>query len=170
MMGTTALQKRKVPLRLKMRRCCHSSSVRTSTVAPELGMMVLPPTALTRISMRPHVSTVCCTTRATSTASSALPTRAWAVPPARRIPSIIRSTAAWLRSTPTTVPPSAPIICAVARPIPLPAPEIRATLSRNRIAVFPLSYLYTVCTGLLARMFSWPQLTTPRNFSDPIKI
>jgi len=51
-----------------------------------------------------------------------------------------------------------------------PVAETRATLSRNRIAVFPLSYLYTVCTGLLARMFSWPQLTTPRNFSDPIKI
>ena len=38
------------------------------------------------------------------------------------------------------------------------------------LAVFPLSYLYTVCTGLSARMFSWPQSTTLRNFSDPIKI
>lgn len=40
----------------------------------------------------------------------------------------------------------------------------------DRIAVFPLSYLYTVCTGLSARMFSWPQSATLRNFSDPIKI
>jgi hypothetical protein len=40
----------------------------------------------------------------------------------------------------------------------------------DRIAVFLLVYLYTVCTGLSARMFSWPQSATLRNFSDSIKI
>src|SRR5690349_22064679 len=50
--GTTACVNRKVPVRLKCRSCCHSASVRSSTEAAGLPMIVEPPTALTRMSMR----------------------------------------------------------------------------------------------------------------------
>ena len=164
-MGTTALQKRKVPLRLKVRRC-HSSSVRASTVAPELRMIVLPPD-----SVHQNINAATCRDgllhypcdvgRLQRIGHQAMGFTASAAYP---IHNLLNSDLVEVH--PTTVPPSAPIICAVARPIPLPAPEIRATLSWNRIAVLPLLYLYTVCTGLSARIFSWPQSTTPRNFSE----
>jgi len=51
--GATAWQNRNVPFRLNWISFCHSSKVSSSTEAPGLSMIVLPPTALTRMSMRP---------------------------------------------------------------------------------------------------------------------
>src|SRR5256885_1418593 len=69
--GATALQNRNVPVRLKWSIRCQSSSVSSSTSAAGFAMIVLPPTALTRMSMRPCSSTTRLTTPATWAASSA---------------------------------------------------------------------------------------------------
>ena len=65
MTGATVWQKRKVASRLKAIRRRHSSSVSSSTVAAGRGMMVLPPTALTRMSMRLCARTTLSTTALT---------------------------------------------------------------------------------------------------------
>src|SRR5438067_13238285 len=132
--GTTACVNRNVPVRLKCSSFCHSSSVSSSTGAAGRPMIVLPPMALTRMSIRPWVSTVRRTTSPTWAASRPSAGTAWAVPPAARTVPASDSSAALSRSTATTVPPSRPMISAEARPMPLPAAVISATLPVNRMA------------------------------------
>ena len=62
MIGTTAFVNRNVPVRLKCNMPCHSSIVSSSTVVAAFWMIVLPPTAFTRMSTRP----CCSTTRRTT--------------------------------------------------------------------------------------------------------
>src|SRR5438093_1244252 len=117
MTGTTAWQKRNVPVRLKCKSCCQSGSVSSSIGAAGLPMIVLPPTALTRMSMRLCSCTVRRTTLSTCAASSASAASACAAPPRARMAPVVSSSAALSVSTRTTVPPSRPMISAVARPM-----------------------------------------------------
>ena len=63
--GTTAWVNRNVPSRLKRMTRCQSSSECSSTVADGFAMIVLPPTALTRMSIRPNSRTTPATTAST---------------------------------------------------------------------------------------------------------
>src|SRR5215831_6814751 len=118
--GTRAWMKRNVPSRLNARSCCHSDSESSSTGAAGREMMVLPPTALTRMSTWPCSRTTRSTTSFTCVASSASARYAWARPPASL-------------STAATVPPSPLMMSAVARPIPLAAAVMSATCPSNRM-------------------------------------
>ena len=126
--GITAWLNRKVPVRLKWSSFCHSSSVSSSSKAAGRLTTVLPPTPLTRMSMRPWASTARWTAASTDAASRASARKASARPPAATTSAVSRSSAAGSTSTPTTVPPSRAMIIAVARPMPAPAAEISATL------------------------------------------
>src|SRR5262250_2745867 len=132
--GTRAWMKRKVPSRLNVRSRCQSASESSSTVAAGREMMVLPPTALTRMSTCPCSRTTRSTTSLTCVASSASARYAWARPPA----ACRAATASFRRpsslSTAATVPPSAQMMSAVARPIPLAAAVMSATRPSNRMS------------------------------------
>src|SRR6185436_8505367 len=136
--GTTAWVNRNVPVRLKCRSCCHSASVRSSTLAAGLPMMVEPPTALTRISMRPCASVTRRTTSSTWAASSPSAGMPWAVPPPARIAPTTDSSASLSLSTAITVPPSRPMISADSRPMPRPAALMSAMRPENRIRLVPI--------------------------------
>src|SRR5216683_7121114 len=133
MTGVTAWQKRNVPSRLKAMRRCHSAKLSSSTLAPARGMMVLPPTALTRMSMRPSSRTTLSTTPPTWSGSRASAWRPCARPPDDLIASTVASSLVLSVSTATTIPPSAPMMSAVARPMPLAAAVMSATRSVNRM-------------------------------------
>src|SRR5215472_17341196 len=131
--GTRAWMKRKVPSRLKVRSCCQSASESSSTVAAGREMMVLPPTALTRMSMCPCSRTTRSTTASTCTASSASARYAWARPPVAWMAATASLSRPSSLSTAATVPPSAQMMSAVARPIPLAAAVMSATRPSNRM-------------------------------------
>ena len=61
--GITAWVNRKVPSRLKAISFCQSAKVSSSVVACGLAITVLPPTALTRMSMRPWSRATSATSR-----------------------------------------------------------------------------------------------------------
>ena len=92
-------------------------------------MIVLPPTALTRMSMLPSSRTIEATVRSTCAGSSALQSLPYARAPASRNSRTVRSSRSSLLSTATTIPPSRAMMSAVARPMPLAAAVISATLS-----------------------------------------
>src|SRR5262247_4170613 len=131
--GTRAWMKRKVPSRLKVRSCCQSASESSSTVAAGREMMVLPPSALTRMSMCPCSRTTRSTTASTCTASSASARYAWARPPVAWMAATASLSRPSSLSTRATVPPSAQMMSAVARPIPLAAAVMSATRPSNRM-------------------------------------
>src|SRR5215831_7586134 len=131
--GTRAWMKRKVPSRLKVRSCCQSASESSSTVAAGREMMVLPPTALTRMSMCPCSRTTRSTTASTCTASSASARYAWARPPVAWMAATASLSRPSSLSTAATVPPSAQMMSAVARPMPLAAAVMSATRPSNRM-------------------------------------
>src|ERR1700730_6846183 len=133
MIGTTAWVKSKVPLRLKSISRCHSAKVSSSTPAPELAIMVLPPTALTRMSIPQNSSCSEETVASTCPASRASQSRPWALPPPARNADTASPRRSWWLSTPTTTAPSRAMISAVARLIPLANAVMTATLSVNRI-------------------------------------
>ena len=137
MTGATVWQPRKVPSRLNAMRRCQSSNVSSSTVAAGRGMMVLPPTALTRISIRPNSWTISSTAPSTCLGSSASACLACTRPPAALIAATAASSLPASVSTATTVPPSAPMMSAVARPIPLAAAVITATFPPKRTGCPP---------------------------------
>src|SRR5438445_682787 len=141
MTGTTAWQKRNVPVRLKCKSCCQSGSVSSSIGAAGLPMIVLPPTALTRMSMRLCSCTVRCTTLSTCAASSASAASACAAPPRSRMAPAVSSSAALSVSTRTTVPPSRPMISAVARPMPRP-PAVTSAIRPWNLMV---AEVYSTC-------------------------
>src|SRR5215510_10533123 len=131
--GTRAWMKRKVPSRLNVRSCCHSASESSSTVAAGRDTMVLPPTALTRMSTCPCSRTTRSTTSLTCVASRASARYAWARPPAAWIAATASLSRPSSLSTRATVPPSAQMMSAVARPIPLAAAVMSATRPSNRM-------------------------------------
>ena len=65
MTGMTACVNRNVPVRLKWISDCQSASVSSSVVAAGLAMIVLPPTALTRMSILPKRLAASATTLST---------------------------------------------------------------------------------------------------------
>ena len=71
MTGMTACVKRNVPVKLKWISDVHSASVSSSVVAAGLAMIVLPPTAFTRMSIRPKRLAASATTLSALPASSA---------------------------------------------------------------------------------------------------
>ncbi len=71
MTGMTACVNRNVPVRLKWISDCQSASVSSSVVAAGLAMMVLPPTALTRMSILPKRLAASATVLSTRRSSSA---------------------------------------------------------------------------------------------------
>src|SRR5437016_275254 len=131
--GTTAWVKRKVPLRLKSISFCQSAKLNSSTLAPDFEMIVLPPTALTRMSIAPNSRATPATSASTCAASSASQSLPCARPPAAVSSATVWSRRSWLLSTATTIAPSFAMMSALARPIPLAAAVISATLSWNRI-------------------------------------
>src|SRR5262250_1439792 len=131
--GTRAWMKRKVPSRLKVRSCCQSASESSSTVAAGREMMVLPPTALTRMSTCPCSRTTRSTTASTCTASRASARYAWARPPVAWMAATASLSRPSSLSTAATVPPSAQMMSAVARPMPLAAAVMSATRPSNRM-------------------------------------
>src|SRR5262252_2474681 len=131
--GTRAWMKRKVPSRLKVRSCCQSVRESSSTVAAGREMMVLPPTALTRMSTCPCSRTTRSTTVSTCMASRASARYAWARPPVAWMAATASLSRPSSLSTAATVPPSAQMMSAVARPIPLAAAVMSATRPSNRM-------------------------------------
>src|SRR5579884_2677412 len=134
MIGTTWWVNRNVPSRLKAISFCQSSNGSSSTVAPGRAMTVLPPTALTRMSMPPNSRSMPATVAATCTGSSASQSRPCARPPAAFSAAIASSSGPCRLSMPTTMAPSRAMISAVARPMPLATAVMTATLSEKRIA------------------------------------
>src|SRR5215813_4810603 len=131
--GTRAWMKRNVPSRLNARSCCHSDSESSSTGAAGREMMVLPPTALTRMSTWPCSRTTRSTTSFTCVASSASARYAWARPPAAWMAATTSLSRPSSLSTAATVPPSPLMMSAVARPIPLAAAVMSAPCPSNRM-------------------------------------
>src|SRR4051794_24360007 len=106
--GTTSWVNRNVPDRLKSISFCQSAKLSSSTGAPGLGMIVLPPTALTRMSIAPNSCSTEATVASTSVSSSALHRRRCARPPLSRNSATVRSSRSSLLSTATTTAPSLP--------------------------------------------------------------
>src|SRR5204863_514685 len=95
-----------------------------------LETTVLPPTALTRMSMRPNSFSTAATVSFTAASSSASHNLPCACPPAYLIEATASSSAPWRLSTPTTMAPSRAMISAVALPMrhPLPLAKELSTL------------------------------------------
>src|SRR5262249_31112375 len=133
---------------------CHDSCLRTSTpcvlllftrpalprpllFSPTRRSSDLPPTTLTRMSMRPNRSTHVAMSRAAGSSSVRSPATATAVPPAAAIDAAVRSSPAASRSPSATRAPSRASSCAISRPRPLAAPVTTATRSRTPAMSLP---------------------------------
>ena len=136
--GITAWLNKNVPLRLKSISFCQSLNDSSSMLAFGLSIIVLPPTAFTRISTVPYSFAAQSTTALTSASSSALHGRPIARPPDMFIASMAIARRRSSLSTPMITPPSLAMMSAAARPMPLPTAVISATLSLKRMIV-PLS-------------------------------
>src|SRR3954452_11362916 len=123
--GMTALAHRYTPFRLVAISASQASSS-ISTTEPRAPY----PALLTRISIRPWRAAAAATPAVTSAARETSITTAVARSPISRA---TRSTAAPSRSAMTTSAPSAANSEAVARPMPLAPPVIRATLLARRM-------------------------------------
>ena len=136
MVGTTALVNWNVPLRLKSTRRRHSSSDSSSMGRDGLATMVLPPTAFTRMSMRPRRAQACAAIRVASPSSVTSAGIASALPPALVMRVTSSSSRCRFKSTAKTVAPSAASNSLLARPMPLAAPVTMATCLSNRMRAF----------------------------------
>ena len=128
MCGNTDWQRRNGPNRFAEKVFAHSlpSTSQTRPIGPYV------PAALTRISMRPNNSMDFFVKDTTSGGTVTSVTTKRAVPPSELTASATASSSGAVRADNINFAPSAANRNAMASPMPLPAPTIRATLSCSR--------------------------------------
>src|SRR6056297_430791 len=124
-------------------RCTLMTLLQSENASLCTGSMCWMPALANAISRPPHFSTMAATPSSTACSFVTSIARAMAVPPAFSM----ASTASWalsrVKSATATLAPSRPYCSAIARPMPRPAPVIRAIRFSRRIVIFSLVVSHT---------------------------